>query len=453
MNGDNVVIVIEGGAVRDVYSDNTNIQAVIVDIDNKNVGSKTKQNNLLNVELENSQSLQGPQTKTDELFKLKQALQQDVTLVIPNNKTSYNLLEASHAEQAGSSDELANKKITDSNDALEGTVKLEKMGVFKIDTTLDKIETDKTKSLPINNEVSVKGGPLYTTKEKNSSNDKLPENSTFALKADISKVDISKLDISKSDVLLSDFSKTDKNSQKFLNAMAGLNIGKTEAIANKSENKLLLDSFDSVLNKGVKLATSISNLAGESQQQVLNTLAKVKQPSAQSNLQIDTSLLSMTKLEPAVIDTPQIQKPDINASFTQGLNMKQNFAPNLAMRIQWMLNQSLSSAEIMMDPPDMGPLTVQIKQHKGEPNVMFQVAQSGTKELVEENLSKLKEMLEQQGIDLGEASVEQQKDQSEKNEENANSSANSQAEGLDNSQKLQNETITLQTDKLVDVYS
>jgi hypothetical protein len=38
MNGDNIVIVIEGGAVRDVYSDNSNIQAIIVDIDNKKIG-------------------------------------------------------------------------------------------------------------------------------------------------------------------------------------------------------------------------------------------------------------------------------------------------------------------------------------------------------------------------------------------------------------------------------
>jgi hypothetical protein len=40
MSGDNVVIVIEGGAVRDVHSDNSNIQAVIVDIDNKKIGEE-----------------------------------------------------------------------------------------------------------------------------------------------------------------------------------------------------------------------------------------------------------------------------------------------------------------------------------------------------------------------------------------------------------------------------
>ena len=40
MNGDNIVIVIEGGVVRDVYSDNSNVQAIIIDIDNKKIGEE-----------------------------------------------------------------------------------------------------------------------------------------------------------------------------------------------------------------------------------------------------------------------------------------------------------------------------------------------------------------------------------------------------------------------------
>ena len=38
MSGDNVVIVIEGGMVTEVYSDNANIQAIVVDLDEKKVG-------------------------------------------------------------------------------------------------------------------------------------------------------------------------------------------------------------------------------------------------------------------------------------------------------------------------------------------------------------------------------------------------------------------------------
>jgi hypothetical protein len=39
MNGDNIVIVIEGGMVTEVYSDNANILATVVDLDEKKVGA------------------------------------------------------------------------------------------------------------------------------------------------------------------------------------------------------------------------------------------------------------------------------------------------------------------------------------------------------------------------------------------------------------------------------
>ena len=38
MNGDNIVIIVEGGIVQTVYSDNANILATVVDLDEKKVG-------------------------------------------------------------------------------------------------------------------------------------------------------------------------------------------------------------------------------------------------------------------------------------------------------------------------------------------------------------------------------------------------------------------------------
>ena len=38
MSGDNLVIVVEGGMVTEVYSDNANEKIVIVDIDNRKIG-------------------------------------------------------------------------------------------------------------------------------------------------------------------------------------------------------------------------------------------------------------------------------------------------------------------------------------------------------------------------------------------------------------------------------
>ncbi len=40
MNGDNIIILVNGGRVEHVYSDNANIQAIVVDLDNKKIGEE-----------------------------------------------------------------------------------------------------------------------------------------------------------------------------------------------------------------------------------------------------------------------------------------------------------------------------------------------------------------------------------------------------------------------------
>jgi len=97
-----------------------------------------------------------------------------------------------------------------------------------------------------------------------------------------------------------------------------------------------------------------------------------------------------------------------NSTIQSGLSLKRNFSPNLAARIQWIYNQAISSAEILMDPPDLGPLSVKLTKVNGETNVLFQVTNPSTKEAIEDNLAKLKEMLSEQGINLGDTQVEQQ---------------------------------------------
>jgi len=94
-----------------------------------------------------------------------------------------------------------------------------------------------------------------------------------------------------------------------------------------------------------------------------------------------------------------------------GLTMGRDFSPNLAMRVQWMFQQAVNSAEIMMDPPELGPLTVKLHNQNGETNVIFHVNNAHAKDLIEANLAKLKELLADQGLSLGDAQVEQQKQQ------------------------------------------
>ncbi len=97
-----------------------------------------------------------------------------------------------------------------------------------------------------------------------------------------------------------------------------------------------------------------------------------------------------------------------NSAIQSGLKLQGDFSPNLALRIQWIYQQAISSAEILMDPPELGPLSVKLTTNNGETSVLFQVSNPVTKEIIEENLAKLKELLAEQGIDLGDTQVEQQ---------------------------------------------
>jgi len=214
-------------------------------------------------------------------------------------------------------------------------------------------------------------------------------------------------------------------------------------------NQIKQSEVSPALNPKILASTpelSNKNSAGE-----LIALNQVQNQPSQAQLEVSPSFLSLAKVD--VIDDVQTLKPGINSVFSQGLNLKQNFAPNLAMRIQWMFNQALSTAEIMMDPPEMGPLTVKIQQHNGETNIMFQVSQTATKEMLEESLSKLKEMLEQQGINLGETVVEQQKQQSQDNSKKSLRSDHSNKINSDGNNSDQQEFVSLKTEQLLDVYS
>ena len=98
----------------------------------------------------------------------------------------------------------------------------------------------------------------------------------------------------------------------------------------------------------------------------------------------------------------------IPATFEQALSLRGDFSPKLALRVQWLIKQAVSSAEIMMDPPELGPLSVKMKSIGNETHIMFSVSNPQTKEAVEANINRLREMLLEQGITLGDTEVQQQ---------------------------------------------
>ena len=85
------------------------------------------------------------------------------------------------------------------------------------------------------------------------------------------------------------------------------------------------------------------------------------------------------------------------------------FNAHLGERINWMVNNNIQRADIRLDPPELGNLDVRLHIAKDQQaNIVFHVSNATAKEAIESAIPRLREMFEQQGLDLGNVNVSQQ---------------------------------------------
>lgn len=80
----------------------------------------------------------------------------------------------------------------------------------------------------------------------------------------------------------------------------------------------------------------------------------------------------------------------------------------LTEKIRWMVNSRNMMAEIRLDPPEMGSMQVRVNVQGDAASVSFIVQSPQAREALAQAEPRLKDMLAQQGIELGESSVRQQ---------------------------------------------
>lgn len=83
-------------------------------------------------------------------------------------------------------------------------------------------------------------------------------------------------------------------------------------------------------------------------------------------------------------------------------------------KIRWMVNARNTMAEIRLDPPELGSMQVRVNVSGDAASVSFIVQSQQVKEALAEAMPKLRDMLSEQGIELGDAQV--RKDNSSGNE-------------------------------------
>ena len=104
----------------------------------------------------------------------------------------------------------------------------------------------------------------------------------------------------------------------------------------------------------------------------------------------------------------QSKSVNVDPGVMQAINIiKSDAAKMLQERVSALLNINNKEAEIRLDPPEMGSMQIRIRSDAEQAQINFVVQNQQAKEALEQSMPRLREMLAQQGIELGESSIQQ----------------------------------------------
>lgn len=81
---------------------------------------------------------------------------------------------------------------------------------------------------------------------------------------------------------------------------------------------------------------------------------------------------------------------------------------DFSQKVVWMARQELQSAQITLNPPQMGPIEISLDIRNDQASATFVSANPEVREAIESALPRLREMLAGAGIDLGQTHVSQE---------------------------------------------
>jgi flagellar hook-length control protein FliK len=127
----------------------------------------------------------------------------------------------------------------------------------------------------------------------------------------------------------------------------------------------------------------------------------------------------------------QIQLNQFESKFEKAINIsKSEGHQQLAEKVRWMVNTKNLVAEIRLDPAELGSVNVKVALSGESVTVNFVVQSQQARDAVDTATPKLREMLAEKGIELGQSSVHQENggQQSKDDGELANKNSQSQDE-------------------------
>jgi flagellar hook-length control protein FliK len=153
---------------------------------------------------------------------------------------------------------------------------------------------------------------------------------------------------------------------------------------------------------GQRIETSVSGFAN-----VFSSAASSSPAETTAARLESANMVGAQQLANQVKDTHS--KPSVTEQLKQVNLLAQDAAGQLKERVNLMVRQNIQVAEIRLDPADLGKMQIRVNLQQEQATVQFIVQQQNAKELLEQQMPRLREMLQQQGIQLGEGQVQHQR--------------------------------------------
>ncbi len=159
-------------------------------------------------------------------------------------------------------------------------------------------------------------------------------------------------------------------------------------------SKTLADAADKALTAGVNHDKSIAaarDMTAVDNSALKDVSAMVSQP---HNAPASPSV-AHTQLSLRLANEQQVQQQEL----------VQRFAPVMRQQLLTMVKDGIQHAEIRLDPPELGSMTVKLQVRGDHTQVQFHVTQTQAKDLIEQAMPRLKDLLQQQGMNLADSQV------------------------------------------------
>ena len=239
----------------------------------------------------------------------------------------------------------------------------------------------------------------------------------------------------------------------------------TKLAAQPTGDEDLTKALEQLQKEGLKNTTAEQSPAKVMQvfNHITNAL-NTTQTSAQSyydSLDYEMGLLDQQAIQNQQLQsTAQTKQVSIDPGMMQAINIvKSDAAKLLQERVSSMLSINNKEAEIRLDPPEMGSMQIRVRSDAEQAQINFVVQNQQAKEALEQSMPRLREMLAQQGLELGESTISYGQsggENAEQNESGAgeqlakNGAANSESDEPSNSPE---QTSEQQTSSSIDYYA